>query len=582
MLKEGREAALSLKRGTVGDNVMYFETGQGSALSADAHHGVDQQTLEARAYGVARTFKPLLVNSVVGFIGPEYLYDGKQIIRAGLEDHFCGKLMGLPMGCDVCYTNHAEADQDDMDVLLMLLGAAGVTFVMGVPGADDVMLNYQSTSFHDALYVREALGLRRAPEFEAWLARVGLADRGRQAAGRAGPGSARARRGAWRHERRMRPWPALRRFTEARIGLGRAGSALPDQGGAELRHGARAGARRRDDAHRLGADRAGTSPGSGLKTVRVDSAATDRDTYLRRPDLGRRLSARIARAPGGRGSPAAPDLLIVVADGLSSTGVAANAVDVIAALLPLVRKSGWMLGPVVLASQGRVALGDDAGEVLGARAVLVLIGERPGLSSPDSLGAYLTYAPRVGRKDGERNCVSNIRRGGLGADEAAFKIDWLLREAFRRSLTGVALKDESEYLLEGDAARAELAQAAIIRKYERVTAGSYGHPRFHTSVAALADRVMLFLWNRWEGHAAPSEHRGHRDDCPERRHLIPAPRSSANEEELLSFATSGRDQTPCLASGRFLHLLIFRNCRYSSGAAGHAGRRRSRGNTKAS
>ncbi len=176
VLKEGREAALSLKRGTVGDNVMYFETGQGSALSADAHHGVDQQTLEARAYAVARAFKPLLVNSVVGFIGPEYLYNGKEIIRAGLEDHFCGKLLGLPMGCDVCYTNHAEADQDDMDVLLMLLGAAGVTFVMGIPGADDIMLNYQSTSFHDALYVREALGLRRAPEFEAWLSRVGLAD----------------------------------------------------------------------------------------------------------------------------------------------------------------------------------------------------------------------------------------------------------------------------------------------------------------------------------------------------------------------------------------------------------------------
>jgi ethanolamine ammonia-lyase large subunit len=175
-LKEARQAALGLKRGTVGDNVMYFETGQGSALSADAHHGVDQQTLEARAYAVAREFKPLLVNSVVGFIGPEYLYNGKEIIRAGLEDHFCGKLMGLPMGCDVCYTNHAEADQDDMDVLLMLLGAAGVTFVMGVPGADDIMLNYQSTSFHDALYVREALGLKRAPEFEVWLERIGLAD----------------------------------------------------------------------------------------------------------------------------------------------------------------------------------------------------------------------------------------------------------------------------------------------------------------------------------------------------------------------------------------------------------------------
>ncbi|GEP10499.1 ethanolamine ammonia-lyase subunit EutB [Methylobacterium gnaphalii] len=176
LLKEAHEAALALKRGTLGDNVMYFETGQGSALSADAHHGIDQQTLEARAYAVARVYRPLLVNTVVGFIGPEYLYDGKEIIRAGLEDHFCGKLMGVPLGVDVCYTNHAEADQDDMDTLLTLLGAAGCTYIMGVPGADDVMLNYQSTSFHDALYVREVLGLKRAPEFEAWLQSIGLTD----------------------------------------------------------------------------------------------------------------------------------------------------------------------------------------------------------------------------------------------------------------------------------------------------------------------------------------------------------------------------------------------------------------------
>jgi ethanolamine ammonia-lyase large subunit len=177
VLKEAHQAALSLGRGTIGDNVMYFETGQGSALSANAHHGVDQQTVEARAYAVARAFDPLLVNSVVGFIGPEYLYDGKEIIRAGLEDHFCGKLLGLPLGIDVCYTNHAEADQDDMDNLLTLLAAAGVSFIMGVPGADDVMLNYQSTSFHDALYVREVFGLKRAPEFDDWMQGVGLADR---------------------------------------------------------------------------------------------------------------------------------------------------------------------------------------------------------------------------------------------------------------------------------------------------------------------------------------------------------------------------------------------------------------------
>ena len=172
LLGEARDAARSLKRGTLGDNVMYFETGQGSALSSGAHRGCDQQTLEARAYGVARAFAPLLVNTVVGFIGPEYLYDGKQIVRAGLEDHFCGKLLGVPLGCDVCYTNHAEADQDDMDTLLTLLGAAGVAYVMGVPGADDVMLNYQSTSFHDALYLREVLGLKRAPEFEQWLEKM--------------------------------------------------------------------------------------------------------------------------------------------------------------------------------------------------------------------------------------------------------------------------------------------------------------------------------------------------------------------------------------------------------------------------
>jgi ethanolamine ammonia-lyase large subunit len=176
LLREAHQAGLSLRRGTVGGNVMYFETGQGSALSANAHHGVDQQTCEARAYAVARAFEPLLVNSVVGFIGPEYLYDGKEIIRAGLEDHFCGKLLGLPLGVDVCYTNHAEADQDDMDNLLTLLAAAGVTFIMGVPGADDVMLNYQSTSFHDALYVRDLFGLKRAPEFDNWLLGAGLAD----------------------------------------------------------------------------------------------------------------------------------------------------------------------------------------------------------------------------------------------------------------------------------------------------------------------------------------------------------------------------------------------------------------------
>jgi len=178
LLQEGYDAAQNLQRGTVGNNAMYFETGQGSALSANAHHGVDQQTLEARAYAVARKYRPLLVNTVVGFIGPEYLYDGRQIIRAGLEDHFCGKLLGVPMGCDICYTNHAEADQNDMDTLLTLLGVAGITFIMGIPGSDDIMLNYQTTSFHDALYARKVLGLKPAPEFEAWLLSAGIFEQG--------------------------------------------------------------------------------------------------------------------------------------------------------------------------------------------------------------------------------------------------------------------------------------------------------------------------------------------------------------------------------------------------------------------
>jgi ethanolamine ammonia-lyase small subunit len=243
------------------------------------------------------------------------------------------------------------------------------------------------------------------------------------------------------------PWLALRRFTEARIGLGRSGSGMPTR---EVLKFAMAHAQARDavktpiDWPDIEKDLAA----AGLETVRIASAAPDRDTYLRRPDLGRRLSPE-ARQALSELPPPAPELLLIVGDGLSSTAVATNAVATVTALLPHVRNNGWRLGPILLATQARVALSDDAGEFLKARAVVMLIGERPGLSSPDSLGAYLTWEPRVGRKDGERNCISNIRAGGLTADEAAFKIAWLLREAFRRRLTGVSLKDESNYQLEG-------------------------------------------------------------------------------------------------------------------------------------
>ena len=241
-------------------------------------------------------------------------------------------------------------------------------------------------------------------------------------------------------------WRALRSFTEARIGLGRAGSALPI---GEVLKFSMAHARARDAV----TTRLDWGPiekalsDLGLETLRIESAAPDRDTYLRRPDLGRQLSSASRQALAELGT-SKPDLVILVGDGLSSTGVAANAVPVIEAFLPLARESGWSLAPVLLATQARVALGDDAGEMLGASAVAVLIGERPGLTSPDSLGAYLTWAPKVGRKDAERNCISNIRKGGLSAEEAAFKMHWLLREAFRRKLTGVELKDESSFALE--------------------------------------------------------------------------------------------------------------------------------------
>jgi ethanolamine ammonia-lyase large subunit len=516
MLGEAQAAARSLRRGArfadadgterLGEHVMYFETGQGSALSAGAHHGCDQQTVEARAYAVARRFEPLLVNTVVGFIGPEYLYDGKQIVRAGLEDHFCGKLLGLPMGCDICYTNHAEADQDDMDVLLTVLGVAGCSFVMGVPGSDDVMLNYQSTSFHDALYARRVLGLRPAPEFEAWLERMQVMAPGapgqllRHAAGvppafagaLAAPGVREVDAGSSRlgappiaaaaparspadpaygpapsaaHDTATpsviaQPWQGLRRYTPARIGLGRAGTALPTAPQLEFQQ---AHALARDAVHRAldVAALCGELEALGLPVLPLHSAAGSRTVYLQRPDLGRRLDeASAARLDAVRsdGAPRA-DLALVVADGLSSLAVQRHAAPLVAELLARLGADDgdanpdaearptpanrWTVAPLTVVEQGRVAIGDEVAERLGAACVAVLIGERPGLSSPDSLGIYLTWAPRVGRRDAERNCISNVRPEGLPVPEAAARLAYLLREARRRGLSGVALKDDS-------------------------------------------------------------------------------------------------------------------------------------------
>ena len=455
MLREAREMALALKRGTVGDNVMYFETGQGSALSAGAHHGVDQQTLECRAYAVARAFSPLLVNTVVGFIGPEYLFNGKQIIRAGLEDHCCGKLLGLPMGCDVCYTNHAEADQDDMDVLLTLIAAAGCTFIMGVPGADDIMLNYQSTSFHDALYVRRLLGKRPAPEFEAWLARMGIFDaqgnhRALTASGAGAPMLEALREiAAPAASIAVAPaplelssvWSRLREFTPARIGVAPTGVSQPTGAHLEFQWDH---AQARDavgallDTARLSADLADL----GLETILLHSEAADRSEYIQRPDLGRRLSAHSSEMLlGERGG---WDVVFVIADGLSATAANRHSAPLLSAVLPALQESGWRIGPAALIEQGRVAVGDAVAEALRAALVVVLIGERPGLTTPDSLGVYLTWRPRGAVADSRRNCLSNIRPEGLSYPLAAARLLYLMRESRRRELSGVDLKEDAD------------------------------------------------------------------------------------------------------------------------------------------
>jgi ethanolamine ammonia-lyase large subunit len=450
LLQEGLDAARSLNRGTVGNNVMYFETGQGSCLSANAHHGIDQQTLEARAYAVARRFQPLLVNTVVGFIGPEYLYNGKQIIRAGLEDHFCGKLLGLPMGCDVCYTNHAEADQDDMDSLLVLLGAAGCTYIMGIPGADDIMLGYQSTSFHDANFLRQTLGLRPAPEFESWLQNMGVADmRGRiqpvahvaKSFVDKAPLTSQMLATASDYRALRKEWS---QWTEARLALPRAGGSIATDERLDF-HLSHANAR---DAVNWPFDAAGFGKqlrAKGHEVLLLESNAPDRASFLQRPDWGRELSpqsrsALEAWSEDYKGP--SLDVVLMVTDGLSALGIERHAPMLIEGLLFEMKKLGWNVGPVCVVPNGRVALQDEIGQVMGARLALTLIGERPGLGTPDSVGAYLVFHPQKGNTDANRNCVSNIRPGGLSTDLAIEKLMFLMSQSLERRLSGVGLKDD--------------------------------------------------------------------------------------------------------------------------------------------
>jgi len=452
LLKDAHQMALSLRRGTVGQNVMYFETGQGSALSSNTHHGADQQTLETRAYAVARAFDPFLVNTVVGFIGPEYLYDGKQITRAGLEDHFCGKLLGLPMGCDICYTNHAEADQDDMDSLLTLMVTAGCTFIMGVPGADDIMLNYQSTSFHDALYVRRALGKRPAPEFEQWLIRMGLFDAGGERLILKPESGSPVVKALSELQSRLTPaggslissseiWSSLRKLTPARIGIEPTGVSQPTSAHLDFQWD-HAQAR---DAVNSELDLQGLSEqieNMGLQSIPMKSAAADRKDYLQHPDRGRQLDS--LEDSLNTAEETEYDVVFVIADGLSATAVNRHSLPMLASLIPGMLSQNWRIAPVVLAAQSRVAIGDDIAARLNANMSVVLIGERPGLTSPDSLGIYITWRPKPGSVDSQRNCISNVRPEGLPYPAAAKKLLYLMREGRRLEKTGIDLKEDAD------------------------------------------------------------------------------------------------------------------------------------------
>jgi ethanolamine ammonia-lyase small subunit len=418
-----------------------------------------QQTIEARAYGLARKFSPLLVNSVVGFIGPEYL-NVREIIRTGIEDHFCGKLLGLPMGIDVCYTNHADADQDDMDTLLTLLGAAGVNYIMGVPGADDIMLNYQSTSFHDALYLRQLLHLKPAPEFENWLIGKGIFADGttlKPATNHhsllaliepeSGPCDAVAELTRKSEIAPPDPWQALSKFTAARIGLGRAGGSLPTRPLLEfqLAHARACDAVWRDlDMP----DLARTIAALGLDILQLHSAARDRAPFIARPDLGRVLDSESRASLERQPANASPyDCLFVVADGLSAQAVESHALPLLTQLMARLR-DGWNPAPLAIVQQGRVAIGDEIGALLQARMTVLLIGERPGLSSADSLGVYLTHDPRPEHTNAERNCISNMREpGGLSHAGGAHKLFHLMTESRRRGLSGILLKENAPQLI---------------------------------------------------------------------------------------------------------------------------------------
>ena len=419
-------------------NLMYFETGQGSELSADAHEGADQVTLEARCYGVARRYSPLLVNTVVGFIGPEYLYDAKQITRAGLEDHLMGKLLGVPLGADACYTNHARADQNDCENLALLLAAAGCNYFMAVPMGDDVMLSYQSTSYQDAAALRAVLKLRPAPEFEEWCERRGILRDGRLAA-RAG--DARLLMDSSSKTGGEAGFDAMRRATPARLGVGRAGPRYTTAAMLSLRAD-----------HARAVDAVTTLIArdwprrNGL--LEVHSQALTREDYLRYPERGRRLDAADAARLGrlaphrARSKSAKPSVLLCVGDGLSSAAVEKNAAPLLRALTRRLAPRYRLLKPIFIRN-ARVRIEDHLGEILRPDVVCLIVGERPGLATAESLSAYVIYRPTLKSIEPDRTVISNIHRGGISLADASRKIAALIDDTIKFQGSGAALAQKT-------------------------------------------------------------------------------------------------------------------------------------------
>ena len=469
LLREGQQAVLESHSRQpdryIGNNVMYFETGQGSALSSDSHHGVDQLTLEARAYGVARTFAPFLVNSVVGFIGPEYLFDERQITRAGLEDHFMGKLLGLPMGCDVCYTNHAVADKNSTDNLMLLLASAGCNFFMGVPGSDDVMLNYQSTSYHDAALVRQLFRQSPTPEFAHWMknsefvAEFLLPFDNQDHSHHIKTNSPKSLHSASTNHKiidtLLIPPSSLalddpnRSVTSnasvlslsARLNLGKCGVGMPTEPSLRLRddHATALDAVQRDIQVATDFEKTWSSK---LNLTEVSSRCRNKREYLLRPDLGRRLSED-AIATILEKCPLNPTVQFLIGDGLSATAAIHQAPPLLDQLIESSHRSNWTIGTPIFIRYCRVGIINDIGELLRPKIVILLIGERPGLATAESLSAYMAFRPKGGDTDANRNLVSNIHSQGVTIQQAAHRIIALAAQMIAASNSGISIKEES-------------------------------------------------------------------------------------------------------------------------------------------